>query len=133
MQPTENLEFRPELARRACRPLSCRCTLRADGLLQLFRRALECSICFLMDLPGLRPVPPVRVLVVGWGACMAHVTDLTNLQLAISTAVAAAGGARWYCLTLSSFLLAVLQQGTGRRSARRCASGSKAGKFLAAI
>ncbi len=69
----------------------------ADGLLQLFRAALECSICFLMDLPGLRPVPPVRVLVVGWGACMAHVTDLTNLQLAISAAVAAAGGARWSC------------------------------------
>ena len=46
-----------------------------------------------MDLPGLRPVPPVRVLVVGWGSCLADVTDLTNLQLAISTAVAAAGGA----------------------------------------
>ena len=71
--------------------------IRAEGLLQLFRRALECSICFLMDLPGLRPVPPVRVLVVGWGACMADVTDLTNLQLAISTAVAAAGGAQRLC------------------------------------
>ena len=46
-----------------------------------------------MDLPGLRPLPPVRVLAVGWGACLTDITDMTNLQLAISTAVAATGGA----------------------------------------
>ena len=79
----------------------------AVGLLQLFRLALEHSICFLMDLPGLRPTPPVRALVVGWGSCLADVTDLTNLQLAISTAVAAAGGAPSHVLlqSVSNMLL----------------------------
>ena len=72
----------------------------AEGLLQLFRQSLEHSLYFLMDLPGLKPLPPVRVLAVGWGSCLTDVTDLTNLQLAISSAVAAIGGALTYTLTL---------------------------------
>ena len=88
-------------------PADCAFAAPAGGLLQLFRQALEHSICFLMDLPGLRPVPPVRALVVGWGSCLADVTDLTNLQLAISTAVSAAGGAQTHASMLECFSAAV--------------------------
>ena len=65
---------------------------RADELLAIARKVADLDLMLLTDLPGIETLPPVRVLVVGFGAAWAGDDVLFGLGTPLAWAAEQAAG-----------------------------------------